>query len=156
MGDASVECPRADSQSSRSRLKPLFAGVDRCFATHVTKSERLEIHVLGPLEVWIDGDAVPLAGGKQRAVLAMLSLRAGEVVSSGQLVDELWGEVRLPRPAHTRGYVSRIRQLFRARPVLVRRGTGYLLELGDAWCLTPRDFTKLRQETPQPGSGQPA
>lgn len=104
----------------------------------------MEIHVLGPLEVWIDGDAVPLAGGKQRAVLAMLSLRAGEVVSSGQLVEELWGESPPSSAAHTlEVYVSRLRQLFNGHgPSLVRRGTGYVLELGDA-VLDARDFTAL-------------
>ena len=37
------------------------------------------------------GDAVPLGGAKQRAVLAVLLLRAGEVVSVERLIDEVWG-----------------------------------------------------------------
>ena len=52
----------------------------------------MEFRILGPLEV-ADGDSVtPLAGAKQRALLAVLLLSANEVVSSDRLIDDLWGE----------------------------------------------------------------
>ena len=52
----------------------------------------MEFRILGPLEV-ADGDAlVALAGAKQRALLAILLLRANEVVSADRLIDDLWGE----------------------------------------------------------------
>ncbi|MEJ7569603.1 MAG: helix-turn-helix domain-containing protein [Gaiellaceae bacterium] len=35
---------------------------------------------------------LPLGGAKQRSLLAILLLRAGEVVSVDRLIDELWGE----------------------------------------------------------------
>ena len=49
--------------------------------------------MLGPLEV-LDDDGRPLAlgGAKQRALLAVLLLHAGQVVSADRLIDELWGE----------------------------------------------------------------
>ena len=49
--------------------------------------------ILGPFEVADDeGRDLALGGPKQRAVLAILLLHAGEVVPSDRLIDELWGE----------------------------------------------------------------
>jgi len=94
----------------------------------------MEFRVLGPLDVRLGGETLALGGGKQRAVLAVLLLRAGEVVSVERLVDEVWGDDPPPSAAHTlESYVSRLRQLFNGHgPRLVRRGAGYALELGDA------------------------
>lgn len=47
--------------------------------------------VLGPLEVTVDGTALPLGGPKQRSVLAMLLLEAGRVVPASRLLDAVWG-----------------------------------------------------------------
>ena len=52
----------------------------------------LEFRLLGPLEVWRGGQQVALRGAKQRALLAMLLLHAGEAVSTDRLIDALWGE----------------------------------------------------------------
>jgi DNA-binding SARP family transcriptional activator len=52
----------------------------------------VEFRILGPLEVYDGVRAVALGGAKQRALLALLLLRRGEVVSSERLIDELWGE----------------------------------------------------------------
>src|SRR5215210_9346866 len=48
------------------------------------------VRMLGPLEVGVSGRPVELRRQKQRALLALLALRAGEVVSIDRLVDELW------------------------------------------------------------------
>jgi DNA-binding SARP family transcriptional activator/basic membrane lipoprotein Med (substrate-binding protein (PBP1-ABC) superfamily) len=102
--------------------------------------------VLGPLEAQLGGDALALGGAKQRAVLAVLLLRAGEVVSVERLVDEVWGDDPPPSAAHTlESYVSRLRQLFNGHgPRLVRRGSGYALELGPA-TLDARGFVELQE-----------
>src|SRR5215467_12451852 len=51
----------------------------------------VEFRILGPLEV-ADGDRpVLLSGSRERALLAILLIRAGEVVSADRLIDELWG-----------------------------------------------------------------
>ena len=58
-----------------------------------------QFRILGPLEVLADDDEpLPLGGQKHRAVLAVLLLRAREVVSTEYLVDALWGE-QPPRTA---------------------------------------------------------
>src|SRR5215470_10851352 len=93
--------------------------------------------VLGPLEVMADGgDPLPVAGSKERTVLAFLLARRGHVVSVDDLIEELWGE----HPPRTAGktvgsYVSRLRRALRLghspgsnHDVIVSRGAGYLLE----------------------------
>ena len=50
----------------------------------------VEIRILGPLEVWRDGQRLELGGGRQLALLALLAVHANQVVSSDRLIDELW------------------------------------------------------------------
>ena len=59
----------------------------------------MEFRALGDLQVVEDGQALALGPHQQRAVLALLVLSAGEVVSSDRLIEALWGE----RPPATRG-----------------------------------------------------
>jgi DNA-binding SARP family transcriptional activator len=87
----------------------------------------LDFRILGPLDVQADGRSLPLGGPQQRAVLAVLLLHAGEVVSTERLIDELWGE-QVPSSARPvlQGYVSNLRKA--VGPVLVTRAPGYALE----------------------------
>jgi DNA-binding SARP family transcriptional activator len=71
----------------------------------------VEFRILGPLEVLDEGQPVALPGGRGRALLALLILHAGEVVSTARLIDELWGES--PPPTATtalQGLVSNLRK----------------------------------------------
>lgn len=52
----------------------------------------VSVSVLGPVELWVDGQPVPLGGAKPRAILAQLALAGGRVVSAEELIDGLWGE----------------------------------------------------------------
>ena len=52
----------------------------------------MEFRILGPLEVVEEDRAVPLGGRRQRVVLARLLVRANQTVSTGTLIDEIWGE----------------------------------------------------------------
>jgi DNA-binding SARP family transcriptional activator/WD40 repeat protein len=93
--------------------------------------------VLGPLEVLADsGNSLPIAGSKERTILAFLLARAGRVVSVDDLIEELWGE-HPPRTAEKTvgSYVSRLRRALRPgqspesnHDVIVWRGAGYALE----------------------------
>ena len=71
------------------------------------------VEVLGPVEAWVDGRQVALGGQRPRALLAVLALMRGRVVSSERLIDELWGE---DPPARARDslqvHVSRLRKAF--------------------------------------------
>ena len=57
--------------------------------------------LLGPLEVRSVESTLPLGGEKQRAVLALLLLHRGEVVSSDRLIEALWGDAPPPTAAKT-------------------------------------------------------
>jgi DNA-binding SARP family transcriptional activator len=105
----------------------------------------VQFHILGPLEV-VEGDvAQPLGGAKQRAVLAILILRRGELVSGERLADELWGERAPPTAAKTlQGYISRLRKVL-GENVLHTRGRGYVLTLRDGQ-LDVDQFEQLARE----------
>jgi DNA-binding SARP family transcriptional activator/basic membrane lipoprotein Med (substrate-binding protein (PBP1-ABC) superfamily) len=103
----------------------------------------VELHVLGPLEVRIDGDPLALGGSKQLTLLAALLVHAGEVVSLQRLIDELWGDSPPQSAPHSlEAYVSRLRRVLAASGSSVdRRGAGYSLDLGDA-SLDAQDFAE--------------
>jgi DNA-binding SARP family transcriptional activator/DNA-binding beta-propeller fold protein YncE len=80
---------------------------------------------------------LPLGGTRQRAVLALLLLRANEVVPLDRLIDELWGESPPDSAANiVQGYVSHLRKALepdRGRgkhELLVSRAPGYMLRIG--------------------------
>jgi len=73
---------------------------------------KLEFCLLGPLVVRHGGVALPVPHGKQRAVLAVLLLNAGRVVSVDELAETLWGAAPLPSASATvRNYVKRLRRV---------------------------------------------
>jgi DNA-binding SARP family transcriptional activator/ABC-type branched-subunit amino acid transport system substrate-binding protein/DNA-binding beta-propeller fold protein YncE len=63
-------------------------------------------------------------------VLAILLLHANEVVSTGRLIDELWGDER-PDDAQTalQQHVSRLRRLFEPGDVVATQAPGYVLRV---------------------------
>lgn len=89
----------------------------------------LEFRLLGPLEVVGDDGPLSLGGMRQRALLAALLLRAGQVVPTERLVDDLWGE-EAPRTATTslQNGVSALRKLL-GPDVLETRSPGYVLRV---------------------------
>ncbi len=96
----------------------------------------LDFRVLGPLQVASNGTVLPLGGTKQRAVLALLLLRANEVVSLDRLIDELWGESPPDSAANiVQGYVSHLRKTLEPgrergkHELLVSRQPGYMLRI---------------------------
>jgi len=102
--------------------------------------------VLGPLEVDADdGTTIALGGARQRAVLAVLLLRAGEVVSKESLITSIWGES--PPKAAVTALQNSIVALRRALgPDLLRwKPPGYVLEVNGG-SLDLRQFEQLRRE----------
>ena len=70
-----------------------------------------EFRILGPLEVSDETGPLLLGGRKQRAVLALLLLEEGRVVSTDRLLEALWGDDP-PRTATTslQNFVSHLRR----------------------------------------------
>ncbi|TYC66452.1 AfsR family transcriptional regulator [Streptomyces sp. CB01881] len=91
----------------------------------------LRIQLLGPVRAWRHGTEVTLGPPKQRAVLALLASRAGDVVDIEGIVDALWG-TDVPHTAangvHT--YVAGLRRALepgrttRAADALLASGSG--------------------------------
>ena len=97
----------------------------------------MELRILGPFEVCDDsGHEVAVPAGRERALLAVLLLRRGEVVSMDALVDALWGD-EAPSTAvkAVQGYVSHLRRTLEsvpgARDTLITQPPGYLLRVAE-------------------------
>ena len=87
----------------------------------------IEFRILGPLEAQEDGRAVPLRGTRQRALVAVLVLRAGETVATDGLVELLWGEA--PPASAVKAISVRVAELRKVLSgVIVTRPGGYALE----------------------------
>lgn len=87
----------------------------------------MEFRILGPFEVVQNGGSLALGGAQQRALLAVLVVHRGELLSADRLIDELWGE-RAPATAAKalQGYVSHLRKAL-GEGVIVTQGRGYVL-----------------------------
>ncbi|SEG53949.1 Predicted ATPase [Thermomonospora echinospora] len=92
--------------------------------------------VLGPLSAELDGCAVKLGGLRQRAVLAVLLIARGRVVSAEQIVSAVWEGFPPPSSTTLHAYVSELRRALEpgraARAparLLVREGPGYVLRV---------------------------
>ena len=89
----------------------------------------IDFRILGPLDAVGDDGPVALGGQKQRALLALLLVHAGEVVATERLVTELWGE-RPPKTATTslQNFVSQLRKLLGSER-LETKPPGYVLRV---------------------------
>ena len=109
----------------------------------------MDFRILGPLEASDQGVQVALGGSKQRALLALLLLRANETMSTDRLIDELWGGTPPATAAKTvQVHVHRLRRALAgpgggaASDVLVTREHGYELRV-DSDQVDARRFERL-------------
>ncbi len=102
----------------------------------MTTLHLVELGVLGPLQVRQDAAPVVIPGAKPRAVLTMLGLHGGAVVSADTLVELLWGE--LPPRTADKALQTHISALRRAL------GDGFVLTEGAGWTLAGADIDAMR------------
>jgi DNA-binding SARP family transcriptional activator len=103
----------------------------------VLAAERLEFSLLGPLAVTGEQGPIDLGAPKHRAVLALLLLEPGRVVSVDRLIDRLWhGAPPAAATSTLQAYVSNLRRVLEpnrtagaAATVLVTRPPGYVLDI---------------------------
>lgn len=93
---------------------------------------RVRVEVLGPLRLFVDGRPVDVPGPKRRAVLALLALAEGRIVTVDHLLGALWpSEVPESGRRALHNHVSRLRALLgSAATRLETRHDGYRLALG--------------------------
>ena len=109
----------------------------------------MDFRLLGSLEAVAGGATADLGPPKQRALLAVLLLHAGEIVAVDRLIDDLWPEHPPRTAAHSiQIYVSELRKaLSRLAPgeLIVTRQPGYQLQADDD-AIDTRRFERLVEE----------
>lgn len=106
---------------------------------NVITLQEVELGVLGPLQVRQYGLPVAIPGAKSRAILTMLGLHGGSVVSADALVALLWGD-EPPRTA-TKALQTHISSLRRAL------GDGFVLTEGTGWTLSTTEIDAVHYKT---------
>jgi predicted ATPase/DNA-binding SARP family transcriptional activator len=87
------------------------------------------VALLGPVALVEDGRGTSVAGEKQRTLLALLALAAGEPVSADALVDELWPFAVPSDPANAlQARISAVRKVVGAER-LRSTAAGYVLDV---------------------------
>jgi DNA-binding SARP family transcriptional activator len=95
--------------------------------------DRIRFRLLGPLTVTVDGTLVNVPGAAERALLVLLLLSPGRLVTSTSLIDRLWAESKLPADP-VNALQLRVSKLRRALapaglPAVVREPAGYRLDV---------------------------
>ena len=69
--------------------------------------------MLGPLQVSVDRQPVPLGTPKQRAVLALLLINRNRPVPRDSIIDAIWGDSAHADATHNlHVYVANLRKIF--------------------------------------------
>jgi EAL domain-containing protein (putative c-di-GMP-specific phosphodiesterase class I)/DNA-binding SARP family transcriptional activator/AmiR/NasT family two-component response regulator len=107
------------------------------FEGSATGAGRLEVRLLGPLEVALATRTVHIGSPKQRAVLAVLALEAGKLVTSDTLCELVWDEDQPASPSATlQSLISRLRgALATASGGVVQAGRDVLRTREPGWVL---------------------
>ena len=90
----------------------------------------MQVRLLGPVDVVVEGGPRPVHGLRRMAVLATLALHCGEVVSTGRLIDVVWGGAAPTTAVNTlQSHVSFLRRVLGSKAAIRARPPGYLLDL---------------------------
>src|SRR3974390_2318817 len=95
----------------------------------------MRFRLLGPLEVLTGEDWQGIGAPKWRSILAVLLIRAGQIVPADVLINEVWGDAPPAKATNLISiYVLRLRRLLgdADSTLLVTRAPGYQLRIGAA------------------------
>ena len=99
--------------------------------TDVLGPAHVEFRLLGPLGITADGQPLALPGAAERALLALLLLSPGRMVTANTLIDRLWGEALPADPSNALQLrVSKLRRALAGTDAAVARdGVGYRVDV---------------------------
>lgn len=90
----------------------------------------MQVRLLGPVDVLIDGTPHAVPGLRRKAVLAALALQHGRIVSADLLVHAVWGDTPPATAGNTlQSHVSYLRKVLGGPSAIVARPPGYLLNV---------------------------
>jgi DNA-binding SARP family transcriptional activator/tetratricopeptide (TPR) repeat protein len=116
----------------------------------------MQVRLLGPVDVLIGGQPSTAAGLRRTALLAVLSLHAGEVVSADRLIDVVWADKAGRASLNAvQSHISYLRRLFGDPAAIVARPPGYLLRLpGEPTDLVVAErLIRAGRQAPDPAHG---
>jgi DNA-binding SARP family transcriptional activator len=95
-----------------------------------TMGALVQVRLLGPVDVVVNGRVRPVPGLRRKAVLATLALHCGGIVGTGRLTEAVWGDTASPKAVQTlQSHVSFLRNALGDRAAIVARSPGYMLDL---------------------------
>ena len=101
----------------------------------------MQVRLLGPVDVVVNGEPRPVHGLRRKAVLATLALQHGSLVSVDQLIDAVWGDAAPSTARNTlQSHVSYLRTVLGDKAAIRAQPPGYVLELRDG-----TDVLRVRQ-----------
>jgi DNA-binding SARP family transcriptional activator len=89
----------------------------------------MQVRLLGPVDVVVDGQPRLVGGLRRAGVLAVLALAAGEMVTADQLGEAVWGGGPPPAGNTLQSHISGLRRVL-GKDAIVASWPGYVLELG--------------------------
>ena len=118
--------------------------------------DAIDFRLLGPVRALRAGATVPVGGLRRRAVLAMLVLDANRIVSTGRLIEGVWGQDP-PTTVGTalQGHVSQLRREL-GKDVIVTRPPGYMIVTDPEAVDVVRCERSLEQARRELAAGHPA
>src|SRR5262249_11756684 len=90
----------------------------------------MDFRLFGPVEVHGPDGPIDIGPQLQRTVLVALAVDAGRPVSTETLIDRVWGDAPPQRVRETLyAYITRLRQALGQGSPVVRRSSGYVLDV---------------------------
>ncbi len=91
----------------------------------------MQVRLLGPIDVVDRGQPRPVTGTRRKAVLAILALHCGQVVSASRLSEIVWSGAPPATSVKTlQRSGSSLRDALGRKYAIVGRSPGYVLDLG--------------------------
>src|SRR6478672_8245838 len=127
MGTSLAARTQPVSGFARSRGRPA-AGGNEAAQPRDSRIRRMQIGLLGALEIRSGGQVVPVAGGRLLTLLARLALDAGRPVRRDALIDAVWDDAPPADAGHAlQALVSRLRRAVGAGDWITSSSAGYTL-----------------------------